>query len=134
MSKRESEQKFASQIMGFTVFVITTALLFVPSRVTPKVDWLSAIHFDKIVHFILFGVLTLSWCIYYYKGNFRSATKRIMYGHMFLIFSLYAVAVEFAQGHFTQLGRSFDLYDIAAGVTGCLVSYMYAREQFVRKD
>ena len=131
---RETQQKFASQMMGYIMFMITTGLLLIPSKVTPKVGWLDAIHFDKIVHFILFGVLTLSWCMYYFKGNFRSATKRILYGHVFILFALYAVTIEFVQGYFTILGRSFDYLDILAGVTGCLVAYLYAREQFVRKD
>ena len=132
--KREMEQKAASQVMGFTFFLLATGLLLMPAKLAPKLDWLDVIQFDKIVHFILFGGLTLSWCLYYFKGTFRSATKRILYGHVFIIFTMYAVLIEFAQGYFTVLGRSFDYIDMAAGVLGNLVAYLYAREQFVRKD
>jgi hypothetical protein len=133
MSK-EKDERFASKMMGIIMLVLTTALLMAPSKIVPTVSWLDAIKFDKIVHFFLFLFLTISWCYYYYKGNFRTSTKKEFYLLVFIIFSIYAGTIELAQGYFTQLHRSFDKFDLIAGITGGLVSYLYATKNFVRKN
>jgi VanZ family protein len=133
MANKDKDQRFASQSLGIAMFVIVTGLLLTPGSIYPKAAWLNKIALDKIVHFVLFGLLTLVWCHYYFKGTNRSATKRTFYLHLLIIFSVYAVCIEYVQGTYPKLGRSFDLRDIIAGVAGNIAAYFYAYFNFVRK-
>jgi hypothetical protein len=131
---REKDERFASKMMGVIMLILTTALLMLPSKVVPNISWLDAIKFDKIVHFFLFMFLTTAWCYYYYRGSFRTSTKKEFYLLVCIIFSIYGITIELAQAYFTVLNRSFDKFDVLADLTGTTLGYGYATKNFVRKD
>lgn len=55
---------FRSYIPGIAWFVVLNVLLFLPGSDLPKAsDWMAKIHFDKIVHLGLFGLLGLLFAL-----------------------------------------------------------------------
>ena len=79
--------------------------------------FIQALHPDKWVHFILWGI----WYYSYYRFNRANGFSQY---HIFwtpLIFILLGAFVEILQ-HYMQWGRSGDIYDFIADVMGVLVA------------
>jgi VanZ family protein len=64
-------------------------------------------HFDKVVHFVLFGGCTFLWFMAFPKNLFRVALVVLVFG----------IGIEFYQRYFVA-GRSFDIWDIVADAVG----------------
>jgi VanZ family protein len=67
-------------------------------------------HFDKVVHFVLFGGCTYLWFMAFPKYLYRVAGLVLLFG----------IAIEFYQKYFVP-GRSFDVWDILADALGICV-------------
>jgi VanZ family protein len=67
-------------------------------------------HFDKVVHFVLFGGCTYLW--------FKVFPKHLFYIAIYVL--LFGIAIEFYQKYFVP-GRSFDIWDIVADAFGIVV-------------
>ncbi|MBK9330498.1 MAG: VanZ family protein [Sphingobacteriales bacterium] len=97
-------------------------LCFIPGSTLPKEDWLDKIHFDKIVHVILYLILFLL-IIHAFKQ--QSVKPSHLVAAAFLCLTQ-GVIIEYIQGTAFIRDRSFDLWDIAANglgvLTGILVS------------
>lgn len=96
---------------------------FIPGNELPKEDWLDKIHFDKIVHAVLYCILFL-------------LTIRIDFQHSFYALILVAsvcciqgIIIEYLQGSSFVSGRSFDSWDIAANLLGIAAGILL----FIRK-
>ncbi len=82
---------------------------FVPSSNIPKID---APFIDKWVHFIIFGVFSFLWAMLLKKPKFATLFL------IFLISSLFGLAVECIQGSGLVRGRSFEWNDFFADSIG----------------
>lgn len=98
------------KVITYTYFLIITYLFLIPGGNTPPLFW----GFDKLVHFILFAILTFL-IQYAFKRTFQQNTT-------FWIINLiiYAVLIEILQ-YYMKLGRSFSIFDIFADLIGVLV-------------
>lgn len=77
-------------------------------------------HFDKIVHFCIFG--SYAWVMLKWRGAINHITFPIAL-LAFLVSSTYGTAMEFYQEKFTN--REFELGDIYADIIGALVGVLW---------
>ncbi|MBC9931341.1 VanZ family protein [Chitinophaga qingshengii] len=101
-----------------TVWMILILILCtLPGKDIPSNSFFEKVHFDKIVHFGLFGgiVLFLSLGVYWHQ-------KKISSGILFLFVVLaafYGFVIELIQKYWA-IGRSFDMYDVLADTLGAI--------------
>ena len=90
-----------------------SVLFFLPGSALPEENLFNIPQFDKLVHAGFFAVLLFCWRFY-----FTSAAK---YTWLLLLLAfVYGLSVEFIQRDFVP-HRDFDLYDVAADMTGAAV-------------
>jgi VanZ family protein len=99
-------------------FVIMCVLFFLPGSDLPKEKWLDKIFFDKWVHIGLFAVL-----IFLVRFNLPFDHPVFNYLLLLMAFS-YGLSVEFIQKYWVP-NRSFDLWDVAADMTGAFAGLWY---------
>ncbi|MBV7533679.1 VanZ family protein [Chitinophaga sp. sic0106] len=101
-----------------TIWVILILVLCtMPGKDVPTNSFLEKIHFDKIVHFGLFGgiVFFLNLAIYWQKKKVSTGLQVL-----FVLFAAsYGLAIEFIQKYYAE-GRSFDLVDAVADTIGAI--------------
>lgn len=97
--------------------ILILILCTLPGKDIPSNSFLDKIHFDKFVHFGLFGgiVLFLSLGIYWQKKYISTGTLWLLV----LIAAGYGLAIEFIQKYWA-IGRSFDMYDVMADTLGAI--------------
>lgn len=97
-------------------FFITTILLCLPGKKIPRIGFLQHIpQFDKIVHIVLFGILSFLFC--------KSSPKKY-YWFVAILCALYGVAMEFVQKNYIP-NRSFDIWDIVADTIGSFAAVIF---------
>jgi VanZ family protein len=110
--------KIISKRMWMLLALVWSILIFIgcslPSSNLPKLSVWD--HFDKVVHFVLFGVCTFLW--------HQSIAKYLLGICVAVIF--YGIAIEFYQEYFVP-SRSFDVWDIVADVVGVAVAMFASR-------
>ncbi len=118
---RKLQDNFGNKLSRFLFGIYTLILLAVtllPMSVIPSEgeSWFSKIQIengDKVVHFALFFIFTfLGFASYYFKKNYQIWLFPILFGLM----------IEILQ-HFLGWGRTFDIWDITANVTGTFAAY-----------
>lgn len=108
---------FRYKSLAIAWLVIMCILFFLPGSDLPERNWMAVVHFDKWVHIGLFAILIFLW-----RSSFNLDLNH--YNWM-LLFSalLYGLSVEFIQKFWTS-GRSFDLYDVLADMTGSVLGLL----------
>ena len=107
-------------LIGALIFVATC--LWTPSNLPPLS---SDIPWDKVVHFLMFLILSGASLIYYYKLH-RSKPlvwKWIFWG--FIVPIIYGGIIELMQGRIFP-GRSSELADFVADVLGSTTAMLFA--------
>tara|TARA_B110000285_G_scaffold221221_1_gene273881 strand:- start:237 stop:605 length:369 start_codon:yes stop_codon:yes gene_type:complete len=90
-------------------FILSASVL-----TTPKVDGVKLFpHVDKLVHFILYGILTFLM-ILYRKEKFIEESKLIL-----LIAFSWGFTIELLQ-HYCTINRQFELLDLGANFLGII--------------
>lgn len=110
--------KLLKYYLPATVWIILILIVCtLPGKDIPTNSFFEKVHFDKIVHFGLFGgvVLFLSLGIYQQKKYISPATLIILV----IIAATYGLAIEFIQKYWA-IGRSFDIYDVVADTLGAI--------------
>lgn len=119
------EQKkipFKKFLPGIAWFFIVGILTLMPGKDVPDISWFDSIFgFDKIVHTVLFGGLTLLFCFPYFKAHFTLQQKINFFIRISLASIVWGITVEIIQKYFIP-GRDFDLLDWAADSIGVLVA------------
>jgi hypothetical protein len=113
---------------GIAWFFIVASLTLMPGSDLPKIGWMSNIkNFDKLVHAGLFGGLTLSFCLPYFKSHFSYQQKINVFIRIALASSVWGITVEFLQKYYIP-GRDFELLDWAADSVGALIAFLICRK------
>ncbi|NLR61518.1 VanZ family protein [Chitinophaga polysaccharea] len=110
--------KLLKYYLPATVWIILILIVCtLPGNDIPTNSFFEKVHFDKIVHFGLFGgvVLFLSLGIYQQKRYISPATLIMLV----IIAAAYGLAIEFIQKYWA-IGRSFDIYDVVADTLGAI--------------
>lgn len=120
-----SFKKFLPGIAWFFIVVFLTCL---PGSDLPQMGWLNRIHFDKLVHVGLFGMLAFLFSFPFFKTDITLSKKIGYLLWIAIIASLWGLAIEFIQKYFVS-GRTFDLLDWAADSLGALIAFLYCRSR-----
>jgi VanZ family protein len=91
-------------------------LLIIPNNQLPNEGLIPIPHFDKLVHFILFGAFAYLWNSYLSQLKIFAGSAR-RFGVILFAILIYGLLLEFLQ---LYTGRNFDWYDILADSVGVL--------------
>ena len=81
---------------------------------------------DKFIHVILFGSFVFLWSFYFAAKREKNNNHNHRFILILIIACLYGIGMEFIQKYFIP-NRDFDIYDIAADITGALGGYFIIR-------
>jgi VanZ family protein len=110
--------KFLKYYVPAIVWILLILVLCtLPGNDIPTNSFFEKVHFDKIVHFGLFGgiVLFLSLGVYWQKKYISPLTLLLFV----IIAASYGLAIEFIQKYWA-INRSFDMYDVVADTLGAI--------------
>jgi VanZ family protein len=121
----------AGYYLAFLWMVMIYILLVMPAKDIPSPSFLTHIHFDKFVHFSLFGTLVALWTIPYASRHTTQKNTRF-----FLLICLgasaYGAGMEWVQLKFTA-DRDYENMDILAdsigAITGMIISMLWVRAE-----
>ncbi len=124
------QTKFAKKFKpGIAWFFVVLYLMTLPGKELPQIGWLDKIYFDKWVHVVVFGLLTLLFCWPFYRSSFNRSEKLIYFIKIAIAASVWGLTIEFIQKFFVA-GRSFDILDWVADSIGAIMGYLAARKYF----
>ncbi len=125
MFKKNNQALFIAIIW----FTFVTILLCIPGKKLPSIPWIGLFQVDKLVHIVLFFILTLLFC----KAAFVINKTQNWFWGIALFFSIYGLGMEFVQENFVT-NRSFDVWDIVADAIGSFsfLVYINLKPQFFK--
>ena len=97
-------------------------LFCLPGNKFPKKGLFGMLHFDKIVHVILFSVFVVVWCYYLHTKALQQQKLKTVFFFVFLIAAINGIVIEYIQSYFIPF-RTFDQGDIIADLIGAAVAY-----------
>jgi len=106
-------------IPALTWFIIANILFLLPGDDLPSNEFLEKIHFDKWVHIGLFAGLTFLTALPFILN--QQCSKKLLI-KIIIAFTIYGVFIEFLQKYIAY-DRSFDVTDMIADATGCVVGF-----------
>lgn len=106
-------KKSTALFIAISWFAFVSFLLCIPGKKLPLIWWVGMFEVDKIIHIILFFILSMLFCKVAYSIN---KTQQWFWGIAFVC-SLYGMGMEFVQENFIA-NRSFDVWDIVADTVG----------------
>lgn len=121
-----------SFIPAFTWFIISVILLTLPGSAFPKANWFDKIWLDKWIHIGMFSILVILWCWAMLRRYSGAARLRTIFIGIGLIGIAYGIGMEFVQKYFIP-NRSFELGDIAADATGCVLGVVIGIGRYIKK-
>jgi hypothetical protein len=101
--------------------VIVFVLLAMPGNGMFVENWFNGIHLDKLVHFLLFFILTLLWVQFVQQ---KTTITKGMLLFIAAIATLYGIAMEFVQ---IYTGRDFSTGDMLADGAGAFAGALMSR-------
>lgn len=107
------KKKSTALFIAISWFAFVSFLLCIPGKKLPLIWWVGMFEVDKIIHIILFFILSMLFCKVAYSIN---KTQQWFWGIAFVC-SLYGMGMEFVQENFIA-NRSFDVWDIVADTVG----------------
>lgn len=87
---------------------------------------------DKVVHFIMYFVLTSVVIFDIAKKIYPAEIDDILLIVIPLMTTTYGILMECIQG-LMDLGRDFSLEDIIANLVGCAISYLFMKFYFLKR-
>lgn len=106
---------YAAPALIWSALILTASVW--PAGQIPRVNLLNA---DKLFHALVFLGLTICW-VYAFRKWGVPRFRSLLYGAFFS--TLYGVLMEAVQGLFIPR-RMFDVLDMLANTTGCLVAVL----------
>lgn len=109
------------KVLAWLFLLLIIILSLLPGSSIPKMKWQDFIGLDKIAHFIMYGL-----CFYLFIKAYKMNRDNSLFYISFMGLLLLGLLLEFFQ-MILQAGRSFDLYDLLANVTGLLTVSLFVR-------
>lgn len=123
--RRLSLKSFAP---GIVCFIAVFVLVVLPESDLPqKQSWLDISFLDKIVHCIMFAVMTFLFLMPIGDSSMFKKEKRHYFIRIAISVCLWGLTTEFIQKFYVP-SRSFDLLDWAADCLGVLIAWIYCRK------
>lgn len=105
----------------WNLFVIIISLI--PSKQIPETKIGLIPHFDKVIHFIMYAVLTF-FILWENKRAKKESTKTILLIFIMLYGIFLGFFLEILQNSFL-IGRNFDIFDVIANTLGVLTIVVF---------
>lgn len=105
----------------YTLAVVYLLLFKVPS--TEKLGFLNFVHSDKIIHFIICGILFMLWVLSPSLLNQSFAKRNLIIATLCFLFSILLETLQ----SFTNY-RSFELLDLVANLSGITFFYLIQKK------
>ncbi|MBK9422063.1 MAG: VanZ family protein [Flavobacteriales bacterium] len=102
---------------------VILVLTLMPGNDVPKWPWAELIHLDKIVHFVLFGVLAWLTAGVFIHRNSMEPQRAVLIALVLAV--LYGGLIELMQG-WMDMGRSADVWDLMVDAMGASVALLLA--------
>ncbi len=116
-------QKYFGRLWVSVIWtLIILVLMTLPGTVMPKEQGFTIPHFDKFVHFVLFGGFVFLWCHYYAARHVELRPRAKFFFFIFILACAYGIGMEYVQKYFIPL-RDYDEADIIADILGAGVGY-----------
>lgn len=110
--------------------VTLTLVIFIGSLISVKAVNSVPVHFsDKIIHFVAYFLLALSW---FFTYNVKQRLLKYYLVIAMFVF-VYGIIIEACQMLFTN-ERQADIYDILANLTGVLAALILFNAFFKKKN
>lgn len=106
--------------IGLIAWAISLILFSLPGSAFPSSGWMQLIHFDKIIHIILFAKLFVVWA---YPNSYQKNNTAILF-IIWTLLIIYGILIEFMQDYWI-VNRSFELMDWAADITGASLGWIF---------
>ena len=104
----------------YIILIIIIILSLTPSNEFPENDKFSIPNLDKIIHFIMYFVLTFSLL---YKNITKLSKIRKINIYILIFASLFGILMEILQ-HVMNLGRDANFYDFLANESGIFICFL----------
>jgi VanZ family protein len=88
----------------------------------PQEEHMAIPNLDKYIHMILFGSFVFLWSFYFAAKKEKNNNSNRRFIIILIVACLYGIGMEFIQKYFIP-NRDFDIYDIAADITGALAGF-----------
>ena len=121
--------KRASFYLPVIFFVISFILLVLPGNKVPKSE-LFFIGFDKIVHTLLFFIVTFLFCRPFKLASANNSVKSKWFVIITIGAIIYGALMELVQLYFVPF-RSFEWADILFDILGAVSAFVYCRKAFL---
>lgn len=123
----EKTISFKKFLPGIAWFFIVGVLTLMPGKDVPKVTWLNIPNLDKLVHVVMFGGLTLFFCLPYLKSVYSTQKKINIFIRISLCMILWGLIIEVIQKFFIP-GRGFEWLDLVADTVGVIIAFWICKE------
>lgn len=121
--KAAIKDSFISGMLPALLWWLLSLWLFtLPGKNLPKSGWLDNVYADKWVHAGIFWLMVTLWYRAVDLNRLRSGIPPVMMVAVPVACGLYGIAIEFIQENLIA-NRSFELADIFADLTGCLIAW-----------
>jgi len=118
-------------ILPLFYIVFTFLLLVIPGKNLPTNGFFSIKSLDKIVHTVMFLVLTLLFCRPLLHSGLAKSQCTKWFSRIALYAFFYGIIMEIVQKYFVPF-RAFEVADIAADGLGCLFGFAVSYALLVR--
>lgn len=108
----------------FTIcwLLIILLLTLTPGNALPETNlWAELLNIDKVVHFIIFGILAMLMIIGFTKQYTFAALRKYAVTAALAVSIGYGILIELIQ--IPIPGRGLELMDMVANTIGCLLGY-----------
>jgi VanZ family protein len=120
--------RFTAPIWTILIFI----LMAIPGKMLPSERISYIPNLDKLVHATLFGGFVYLWSISYASRKTRKFNLNKYFTFFLIIACLYGIGTELMQKYFIP-NRDYDIYDIAADISGAAIAYIIVLWKFNRK-
>lgn len=117
-------------IPGIAWFFVVLVIMCLPGKEIPKVNWLTGINFDKMLHMGVFGLMVVLFCWPFSRSGIETNERKNYFIKIAIATSLWGLITELIQKYWIP-GRSFDLLDWTADSLGVLIAWWFCRKFFL---
>lgn len=108
---------FKYLLPGIVWIIVILAIIAIPGSSIPRTSLFEIPHFDKLIHFVMFAILSILLGFGFFRQQENSIYFRKRYTFVLVLCVIYGGATEIIQ-HLFVAGRSGELWDFAANTAG----------------
>jgi VanZ family protein len=115
--------------LALAYVAVCTFLLTLPGSAIPKDNWSDRLWIDKWVHFGMFFIMVVLWCVVISRKKGPSSKWFVIIA---VASVLYGIAMEIVQ-HYWIPHRSSDPGDMIADAAGSIAGLIFSSRRYIKK-